>query len=154
MVLLLYPLRKLDLLKQNFSTLTLQKSGYLYLLRIGFYIAFLLFHEMKSLLKTKAAMFLFLSFIMGILIPHHVPYDLQGNLHLFFAYASAFLVSVITYLTIEYFQQQQLKSFFIMAVFLVALLYMKNAFVNTLSEIILMFSILIVYLILYLQKNQ
>ena len=82
---------------------------------------------------------MFLFMLIGVLIPHHVPYNLQGNLHLVCAYFGFAGISIITILN-----TRNLKTWnvFIICLFLAFVFYLKFGMVNTISEIIVMISYL------------
>lgn len=144
-VLLLIPARHLDLFKENYSTLSLNTQGYLYVLSLGIYFGSILGIETMYINSKKASILMFLALIIASIIPHHVPYNLQGNLHLLCAYLGFGLALSITYLNIyKHLKYKKIYYLFMLSIFLAFVIYLKVDMVNTLSEIIAMSTILIV----------
>ncbi|MBO7677058.1 MAG: hypothetical protein J6S49_06055 [Erysipelotrichaceae bacterium] len=151
-ILFLLPAGYLDLFHENYSTLSLDTRGYFYLLFLGIITGTLLSYE-TSLINTKRTGWLmFLSLVLGTLIPHHVPYDLQGNLHLLFAYGGFVIMMVITYMNIYRIYDQNLLNIYYFIIFICAILYIRYGMVNTLCEIIIMTFTMIINFILIEKK--
>lgn len=139
LILFVIPAFKLDLFKENYSTLSLTTRGYLYVLFLGLFIGTILGYETSIVSNKKRGILMFLFMLIGVLIPHHVPYNLQGNLHLVCAYFGFAGISIITILN-----TRNLKTWnvFIICLFLAFVFYLKFGMVNTISEIIVMISYL------------
>ena len=152
-ILFLLPIFKLDFLSENYSTLTLNSKGYLYVLFIGILIGMILFYETKIISNKKYAYIILFSMIIGVLIPHRVPYNLQGNLHLVCAYLGFVGIITITYINIYLsLENKNLLSIYTFCLLCALLLFIKANMVNTLSEAIVMISTL--YMNYYLFKKR
>lgn len=149
-VLFILPAFKLDLLKENYSTLSLNTRGYLYVLFLGIIIGLLFGYETKKKKNNKNALLIFLSMVVGTMIPHHIPYNLQGNLHLVFAYLGFAGLAILTIINIFY--NKKLLSFYMFTLFMAIIIFMDAGMVNTLSEVIVMLSSMIVNLIMSIKK--
>lgn len=149
-ILFLLPISKLDLFKENYSTLSLNTRGYFYLLFIGILIGLILYYETKRLNK-KYSLLILISMIIGVIIPHHVPYNLQGNIHLLFSYTGSFIVVVLTLLNI--FRFTELTNIYIFGVFISILSIFRYSMVTTLCEVILMSFILFCNLYAYIKTS-
>jgi len=134
-ILFILPISKLDLFKENYSTLSLDTRGYFYLLFLGIVIGLILYYETLKL-NRRYSIVILISMIIGVIIPHHVPYNIQGNLHLLFAYSGSFLVSLISFINIYRFNS--IRNVFIFGVFLTFLTILKYNMVTCISEIVLM----------------
>ena len=141
---------KLDLFKENYSTLSLNTRGYFYLLFIGTLIGLILYYETRKLNK-KYSLIILISMIIGVIVPHHVPYNLQGNIHLLFSYTSSFIVISITLSNI--FRFIKLTNTFIFGVFIAILSIFRYSMVSTLCEVILMSFILFCNLYAYIKTS-
>ena len=96
---------------------------------------------------------MFLALFLGTVMPHHVPYDLQGNLHLLLAYTGFFLLICITYINTVYDPDRRYRDLLYLTIMIVSLLYMKYMMVNTLAEIIIMAVCMTINMVLYLKKK-
>ena len=148
LVLFLLPIRKLNIFEENYSTLSLTTRGYLYLLCIGLFIGLLFAYETSRISNNLYAMLIFVSIIIGVIIPHHVPYNLQGNLHLLFAYIGFVGLLIITLLNCKI---KKLRDYYILFIFIAILIYLKYGMVNTLSEVIVMLSSMMINFICYIK---
>ena len=151
-VLFLLPLGRLDLFKENYSTLSLDTRGYFYLLFLGIVIGLLLAYETYHINNKEMATGMFLSLFLGTVIPHHIPYDLQGNLHLLFAYLGFAGIMSITFMNLIRYNNQYLINMYFLSLFSLAFLYMHYGMVNTLMEVIIMTLNLFVNYLLYKKK--
>ncbi len=150
---LLYPLRQLDLSGENYSTLSLNARGYLYLLMLGTVIGILCGYETIKIHSKRNGYLVFFSLILGVAVPHHVPYDLQGNLHLLFAYTSAFLFCVLTFLNIQRdMRNPRLYGVLMLGITAIAVSYMKAGMVNCIGEAFLMSVLLFINWYLYVKR--
>ena len=150
-ILFIIPTFKLDLFNENYSTLSLTTRGYLYVLFLGIVIGILLAKETYIITKNKTnSILMFLSLLIGTIIPHHVPYNLQGNLHLLFAYVGFAGLAVLTIINTKY---SKYSKYYIMCLLISVLIYLKCGMVNTLSEVIVMLSSLAINLIIYIKKE-
>ena len=149
--LFLAPLRYLDLLHENYSTLTLNTKGYLYVLFLGIVIGLLSGYETAHISSKRNGIAVFLILVLGVLIPHQVPYDLQGNLHLLFAYASAFFFTALTWFSILRNPHPKLGGILMLGICASVLFYMKAMMVNCISEVILMCTLLFINWYLYVK---
>ena len=143
------PAFKLDLFKENYSTLSLSTRGYLYVLFLGIIIGLLFAYETKKIKNNKNALLIFLSMVVGTMIPHHIPYNLQGNLHLIFAYVGFAGLAILT--TINIFYNKKLLSFYMFSLSMAIIIFMDVGMVNTLSEVIVMFASMFANLLMYLK---
>ena len=150
---LLYPLGRLDLFRENYSTLSLNGRGYLYLLTLGVLIGILCGYETMKIHSRRNGYLVFFSLILGVAVPHHVPYDLQGNLHLLFAYTSAFLFCMLTFLNIQRdMRHPRLYGVLMLGITAIAVSYMKAGMVNCIGEAILMSVLLFINWYLYVKR--
>jgi len=145
----LIPAFKLDLFSENYSTLSLTTRGYLYVLFLGIMIGLLLGYETSIISFKKQGLLMFISLLIGTMIPHHIPYNLQGNLHLLCAYLGFVGISIITIMNLK---NTKFKNYYYLALMLAVTFYFKCGMVNTLSEIIVMFSTMLLNCILYLKN--
>ena len=152
LVLFLIPLRYLDLYKENYSTLSLNTRGYLYLLFLGIFAGMILGYETYVISNWKRAFIIFISVLMGVIIPHHYPYDLQGNIHLFLANLGFILLIATVFINIWYSYDSRILTFFILSLLASLVFYLRYAMVNTISEIIIMSSCLMISYYLYLKR--
>lgn len=135
-ILLLIPLNKIDLFNENYSTLSLTTRGYLYVLFFGIFSGVVLSYETYLINNNKKrSLFMFLSLFIGTIIPHHIPYNIQGNLHLLFAYVGFFGLVVITFINLT---NKNSKEIYLLLIMLSVVIYFYCGMVNTLSEIIVM----------------
>lgn len=144
--------RNLDLYKQNYSTLSLETRGYLCLLVTGIILGLLLGYETTIISNKRNGVLMLFGLIVGVLIPHHVPYNFQGNMHLLFAYTSAFITTILTYINIYRFNN--INTVFVLLVVLSIITYMKYMMVTGIGEIILMSSIMICNLWAYIKTSR
>ena len=149
-VLFLIPIFKLDLYQENYSTLSLSTRGYLYVLMLGVLIGSLLGLETSIITSKRNGILMFLSLLIGTVIPHHIPYNLQGNLHLLFAYIGFAGISILTILNIK---EIKIKNIYFLCLFLSITFYLKCGMVNTISEVIVMISTIIINYYLYIKKE-
>lgn len=135
-ILLLIPLNKIDLFNENYSTLSLTTRGYLYVFFFGIFSGVVLSYETYLINNNKKrSLFMFLSLFIGTIIPHHIPYNIQGNLHLLFAYVGFFGLVVITFINLT---NKNTKEIYLLLIMLSVVIYFYCGMVNTLSEIIVM----------------
>ncbi|MBQ1306803.1 MAG: hypothetical protein IIZ64_03245 [Erysipelotrichaceae bacterium] len=152
-VLLLIPLGRLQLFNENYSTLSLNTRGYLYLLMTGILCGLTLAYETSAIGGKKRAVWIFLGLFLGTLIPHHYPYDLQGNIHLFLAYSGFCIMIGVTYLNLFQSYRKRLTNIYVLSLAAAFVLYLQAGMVNTLSELIIMSATLGVNLLLYIKKQ-
>ncbi len=153
-VLFLLPSLRLDLFRENYSTLGLNTEGYLFLLMEGILCGALLGYDTAVLSGKRYGMILFASLLMGTIIPHEVPYHIRGNLHLFFAYCGGFALLTITYRNLFYHPDPFLNGLFACGMLLCFLVYLRYMMVNTLLEVILMSVCFYVNFSLYKTKSK
>lgn len=149
-VLFLLPIRKLNLFDENYSTLSLTTRGYLYMLFLGIIIGLLLAYETLLISKLSNALFIFMSLIIGTIIPHHIPYNLQGNLHLLFAYIGFACLVIATIINCRI---KKYIDIYLLFIFIAIILYLKFGMVNTISEIVVMLGTLFTNMLLVLKKK-
>ncbi len=137
-ILFLLPLRRLDLYKENYSTLSLHTKGYLFLLFLGIITGALMGYETYKISGKRNGIILFVSMVLGTCIPHEVPYHLRGNMHLLFAYTGGFVLICMTYINLMRKYKKHLKEIFEFVLLLCFLIYMRYMMVNTLIEVLLM----------------
>lgn len=148
LIVFLIPAFKLDLFNENYSTLSLTTKGYLYVLLLGIIIGFILAYETYYISGKKYSLIIFLSLLIGTIIPHHVPYNLQGNLHLLCAYIGYFMLVIMT---LHNCKLSITRNLYILMLFISVLLYLYCGMVNTISEIIVMVSTLLINMYNYLR---
>ena len=150
-VLFLLPVSILNLFTENYSTLSLTTRGYLYVLFLGISIGFLLAYEtMKISNNSVYSLVIFMSLLLGTCIPHQVPYRIQGNIHLIFAYIGFAGLVTITVLNCKI---KKYRDIYLLFIFISILIYLKYGMVNTLSEIIVMLSTLFINYYLYIKDK-
>ncbi len=137
-VLFLLPTLKLDLFKENYSTLSLHTKGYLFLLFLGILTGSLMGYETYKISGRKNGVLLFLCMVLGTCIPHEVTYHLRGNLHLLFAYIGGFVLIALTYVNLYKRNDIRRISLFHFVLLFCFLIYMRHMMVNTLIEVVLM----------------
>ena len=153
MILFLLPVSRLDLFRENYSTLSLSTRGYFFLLFLGIICGLLMAYETLYISGRRNAVLIFAGLILGTAVPHHVPYDLQGNLHLILAYIGFFLMFYVTYVNSFNTSKKIFQQILSLLIVTVSALYMKYMMINTLSEIIIMIACLSVNLSIYLEKR-
>ena len=137
-ILFLSPVMKLDLLKENYSTLSLHAKGYLFLLFLGILTGSLMGYETCKISDRRNGILVFLSLLLGTCVPHEVPYHLRGNLHLLFAYLGGAGLLAMTYINLYRKRNEKLLTLYHFVLLGCFLLYMKYMMVNTLIEVLLM----------------
>lgn len=152
-IMIVVPVKQLDLHYENYSTLSLDTKGYFYLLFLGVICGLLLGYETLLISGRRNAAMMFLSLIMGTIIPHHVPYNLQGNLHLLFAYSGFFMMCVLSIINLYRCGSNHLQSFYFLSLICSLSLYIKYGMVNTVSELIIIFSTLAVNLLMVIRHS-
>ena len=148
----LLPLTQLNLFSENYSTLSLSTRGYFYLLSFGIICGLLLSYETYHISNKKNAILMFLGLFIGVLIPHHVPYNFQGNLHLLFAYTGVFISLIITYLNLLSNMNNALNTLFYLSIVAAVLSFMRYGMVTCITEVILMLCILIINMTIYIKR--
>ena len=142
----LLPISKLDLFKENYSTLSLNAKGYFYLLFLGIIIGLLFAYETCRISNKFYGVMILLSLLIGVVVPHHVPYNLQGNLHLIFAYIGFVGLVICTIINCKI---KKYRDIYLLFIFAAILSYLKFGMVNTLSEVIVMLASLFINCFLY-----
>ena len=137
-ILFLLPAGRLDLYKENYSTLSLYTKGYLFLLFLGIITGALMGYETYKISGKRNGIILLVSMVLGTCVPHEVPYHLRGNLHLLFAYTGGFVLICMTYINLMRKYKKYLKEIFGFVLLLCFLIYMRYMMVNTLIEVLLM----------------
>ena len=135
--LFLLPAWQLNLFNENYSTLSLYTRGYLYLLFLGLVIGLLLYYETLLINNKKSACIMFVSLITGTIIPHHVPYNFQGYMHLICAYTGFVGMMLITYSNIIK-NDIKLRNLYISILIVIACLFIRFGKVTTILEITVM----------------
>ena len=108
-------------------------------------------YETSLIAGRKAGLIVFAAMFLGTMIPHHVPYDFQGDLHLLLAYTGFFVLILSTYRN-TFLAGKDLYGRVLMLVLCAAvLLYMRYMMVNTLAEIIIMLTCLGIDLMISLE---
>ena len=150
-ILFIIPAFKLNLFDENYSTLSLTTRGYLFNLVLGILIGILLGYETYYISSKKNSLIIFMSLLIGTIIPHHVPYNFQGNLHLIFAYIGFFgLVSISLFNC----KLSKVRNMYLMLLSVAIFIYLRCGMVNTLSEVIVMISTLFVNMYNYFRTNK
>ena len=152
MVLLVMPLFVVDLFYENYSTLSLTTKGYFYVLVMGIVFAIVLGYETFHL-NRKYWLYIFIASIAGTIVPHHVPYNLQGNIHLILAYLSFGVIASITYMNVFTHYNRTLMNGFTLMLCILALCFMKFMMINIIAELCAMTYVLFANLYLYLKNN-
>ncbi|MBQ2657202.1 MAG: hypothetical protein IJF87_01365 [Erysipelotrichaceae bacterium] len=150
---LLIPLGRLQLFNENYSTLSLNTRGYLYLLVTGVLCGLVLAYETSIISNPKRGILIFLSLFLASVIPHHYPYDLQGNIHLILAYLGFCIMIAVTYLNLFQSYRKTSINFYTLCLTAAFGLYLNAGMVNTLCELIIMFATLGINLFLYIKKQ-
>ena len=152
----MFPAFRLNLYKENYSTLSLNTEGYLYVLFLGITIGLLLYYETSIISNDRYAVVIFLSLFIGTVIPHHYPYDLQGNIHMLCAYLGFSGVCIITIINLytRSLVTKKLRYIFAVSILAAVIFYLKYGMVNTLSEIIVMLAVLTSNLVIFLRSGQ
>lgn len=146
---------KLDLLKDNFSTLSLTTKGYFIFLFMGILSGILNYIITLKISGKKCAIIVLLSLFIGTLIPHDISYNLQGNLHMLNAYLGFIGLEIITFINIYNYSLSNnkkgnvLKIVYFICLFLAIYSYTLGMFVNTLSELFIILSNLFVLIVIY-----
>ncbi len=153
LLLFLLPAGRLDPFKENYSPLSLKAEGHLFLLFLGLATGLVMGCETWKISGKRNGVIVLIAMILGTAIPHHVPYDLQGNLHLLFGYCSFAVLICITYLNALRSRKRIYLDLITMTVLASALLYMRCMMVSTLSEILIMAACLFIDLSVCLEKT-
>lgn len=145
---------KLELFLENFSTLSLTTKGYLLFLFMGIVTGILNYIVTLKVSSKKHAIIVFMSLLIGTIMPHDISYNLQGNLHMFNAYLGFVGLEIITYINIYNYslinkKTNYLKLIFIFCLFMAIYLYSLRMFVNTLAELIIILSNLFILFVIY-----
>ena len=151
-ILFLLPISRLDMFKENYSTLSLDTRGYLYLFFLGVIIGLLLAYETYFINGKILAISMFFTLVLGTVIPHHVPYDLQGNVHLLFAYIGFTGMMSITYVNLLKQNNQYLTNMYFLSFFEFGFIYMQYGMVNTMLEIVIMSMVMLFNYLVYKKK--
>ena len=151
-MLFLLPIRKLNMFTENYSTLSLDTRGYLYLLFLGIIIGLLLAYETYFINGKMMAILMFFSLVLGTIIPHHVPYDIQGNMHLLFAYIGFAGMMSITYMNLLKQSNQYLINMYFLSFFEFGFIYMQYGMVTTVLEIVIMSMVMMFNYLVYKKK--
>ena len=145
-VLFLLPVKQLNLFNENYSTLSLTAKGYFYLLFLGIIIGLLFAYETCRISNNFYGVVTFASMLIGVMIPHHVPYNLQGNLHLVCAYIGFVGLVICTIINCKI---KKYRDIYFLFIFAAVLLYLRFGMVTTISEIIVMLASLFINCFLY-----
>lgn len=147
---------RLDPFRENYSTLSLNKSGYFLFLFMGILAGITLACETFLINNKKLAFIMFTALLIGVIIPHDISYNLQGNLHLINAYLGFSVMMIVTFVNIyKYSLRNNKKGRYIMYFTLICLafgvyLYLDKMCVNTISELIIMIAVQIDHLLMSL----
>ena len=153
-IIFLFPLQYLNLFNENYSTLSLNTRGYFYLLFIGIIMGLLLGYETYIINNLKYGIIMFIALLIGVIVPHHYPYDLQGNIHLLLAYIGSFISILITYMNIMKYNNRTLQNILIFSIGIVILMYMKYMMFNCIAEVVLMLTVMICNLVIYIKISR
>lgn len=151
-ILFLLPIGILDMFKENYSTLSLDTRGYLYLVFLGIITGLLMAYETYFINGKEMAIAMFFSLFIGTIIPHHVPYNLQGNMHLLFSYIGFAGMMIITFMNLLKSNNQYLTNMYFLSLFEFGFMYMQYGMVTTMLEIVIMSMCLLFNFILYKKK--
>ena len=153
LLLLVLPLGRLQLFNENYSTLSLNTRGYLYLFATGILCGFTLAYETMAIGNRKRALLIFLGLLLASFIPHRYPYDLQANIHLFFAYAGFCAMIAVTCLNLIQNRNEKLFEVYTLSLTAAFVLYLRAGMVNTVCEFVVMTATLGVNFILFIKKQ-
>ncbi len=153
MVLLVMPLFVLDLFHENYSTLSLTTKGYFYVLVMGIVFALVLGYETYHL-NRKYWLYIFIASIAGTIVPHHVPYNLQGNIHLILAYLSFGVIAFITYMNVFTHYNRNLMNGFTLMLCILVICFMKFMMINIVAELFAMMYVLFANMYLYYKMKR
>lgn len=146
----------LDPFIENYSTLSLTRNGYFLFLFMGILAGFTLAYETYLINNKKYAYIMFCALLLGVIIPHDISYNLQGNLHLINAYLGFSVMMIITFINIYKFSLRNNKKgryilYFTLICFAISVyLYLDKMCVNTISELIIMITVQIDHLLMSL----
>ncbi|MDO4198114.1 MAG: hypothetical protein Q4D13_03860 [Erysipelotrichaceae bacterium] len=149
-ILLIIPVFWLNPFNENYSTLSLDTKGYFYLLTTGLSCGILSSYEYYHTLR-KYWYLGFISFFMGCIIPHHVPYDFQGNMHLLFSYTGFGLMMISTLLNIYMHNEKTILNIISIVMIVCVYLIYRYMMVTTLCELFITLSVLIINMYIYLK---
>ena len=145
---------RLDLFKENYSTLSLSTKGYFLFLFMGLLAGIVLAYNTYLISGKKYALLVFIALLLGTIIPHDITYNLQGNLHLLNAYLGFVLMEVVMFINvyiysfINYKKSKTISYILIISLIIAILSYTRYMCVNTLSELVVMLTnLFVVYLI-------
>lgn len=145
---------RLDLFKENYSTLSLSTKGYFLFLFMGLLAGIVLAYNTYLISGKKYALLMFIALLLGTIIPHDITYNLQGNLHLLNAYLGFVLMEVVMFINvykysfINYKKSKTISYILIISLIIAFLSYTRYMCVNTLSELVVMLTnLFVVYLI-------
>ena len=80
---------------------------------------------------------MFITMMIGVIIPHHYPYDLQGNIHLILAYVSFAGRYLLTFSNIKNYPDKTLHNILFGMLGIVAVMYIYFGMVTSISELII-----------------
>ena len=86
------------------------------MLFIGIIMGLLLGYETYVINNLKYGFIMFIALLIGVIVPHHYPYDLQGNIHLLLAYIGSFVSILITYMNIMKYNNRTLQNILIFSI--------------------------------------
>ena len=136
-ILFILPVFRLDYHSENYSTLSFDTRGYLYLLFLGLCSGSLLGYETYRINSKREGILMFITMMIGVIIPHHYPYDLQGNIHLILAYVSFAGLYLLTFSNIKNYPDKTLHNILFGMLGIVAVMYIYFGMVTSISELII-----------------
>lgn len=134
----------LDPFKENYSTLSLTNKGYFLFLSMGLLSGIILGIETYYISGIKYGIIMFLSLLIGVIVPHDISYNIQGNLHLINAYFGFSIMMIVTFINIYKFSLRNIKKakyiFYLtlIVLFISIYFYLEYMCVNTISELLIM----------------
>ena len=92
---------------------------------------------------------MFIASVAGTIVPHHVPYNLQGNIHLILAYLSFGVIASITYMNVFTHYNRMLMNGFTLMLCILVICFMKFMMINIVAELCAMTYVLFANVYLY-----
>ena len=136
-VLFILPVFRLDYHSENYSTLSFDTRGYLYLVFLGICSGILLGYETSVISGEREGIMVFITMMIGVIVPHHYPYDLQGNVHLILAYVSFAGLYLLSFNNIRNYPDKNLHNIMFGMLITVAIMYIHFGMVTSISELII-----------------
>lgn len=150
-----YGASRLDPFYGNFSSMAVSPKGYFFILGFGTLGALLIGYSAYKVHNRLFGILTFVSAMLACITPHSAnPSSILANVHVIFAYTAFFAVSTVTLINIFYFEKdhmkigETLKTVYLISLALAIILYLRFMCVNTVSEVIVITSLVVIYAVM------